>query len=943
MSIPKKLRELRRRFLFYLRKDRFDRELEDEISFHLEMKAMARMLDGMQPAQARLAARRQFGNETRLKERSREMWSFRWIEGAIRDLHYTWRIARKSPVFASVIILSLALAIGANTAIFSIVDAVLLKTLPVKNPNELVLFGWSGGDHTYMLGHSGNMAKDPKTGLMLGSSLSVPMFERMRQQNQTLTDLFAFARAHRNLNVSIDNRAEIATGQFVSGSYYQGLGVDPVIGRTITDDDDNPRAAPVAVITYRYWKERFGLDPAILDKPAFINGLPFNIVGVSPPGFDGALGIVRSIDVSVPLSTEPLISHGSSEYTDETWNCWLRVMGRLKPGATTAQARANFEPLVQQCAMDDLREYLAKFPSEEFANPVPPTLTAISGSQGDMFDRRDYSEQLYMLLIIVGLVLLIACVNVANLLLARSGARQKEIAARIALGAGRFRLIRQLLTESLFLALAGGVAGFILAYWAKGFLGAVSLLRGLPLYVDMSLDLRVLGFAAAVSVATGMIFGIAPAVKATSIEPGPALKENAPSGSLGRSPLSLGKSLIVLQVALSIVLLVGAGVFLRTLRNLQNVDYGFDARSVLLFDVNPSLNGYKGERLGNIYQQIAERLEAIPGVKSSTISLYPLMKGWGWGQGMPKAPGASKVPPPQNYFSFPVRNNFFEAMHIPLLFGRGFDDRDNANSPKVAIVNQAFVRLVFDDDMPIGQHFEFDNSPNGKLVFEVVGIAKDTIYKDLRKAPQPIVYYPFQQQLRELDRMGEGMTYEVRASGDPIALVPAVREAVRSIDSKLPILNVKTQTEQIDERLSRERVLASMTVALGVLVLILAGLGLYGVMQYNVTRRTREIGIRMALGAGTRKVLGQVMRETLVLVAVGIVSGVAASYAVTQLISAAWIGIDARTPLLFGVTPHDPLSLALATFFLLAVAAIAGYLPARKAARVDPILALRYD
>jgi predicted permease len=942
MTPIKKLRELCRRLLFYFGRGRFDRELDDEIDFHLEMKARAKIQDGIGPADARIAAKQQFGNQTRLKERSREMWSFRWIDEAVKDLQYTLRMTRKSPVFASVVILSLALAIGANTAIFSLVDAVLLKQLPVKNPNQLVLFGWSGGRHTYTPSHSGDMMEDPNTGLTLGSSLSLPMFQRMREQNQTLTDLFAFSPIYTNINVSVDSRAEIATGQLVSGGYYKGLGVAPAIGRIITEDDDKTGADPVAVITYRYWKERFALDPGILEKPAFINGLSFAIIGVTQPGFESALDIYHSADVSVPLAAEPIIMPRASD-SAETWDQWLRIMGRLKPGATIEQARANFEPAVQQCAMEGLRDYVAKNPSPEYADPVPPALTAISGSQGEMFGRRVYAQQFYALLAIVGLVLLIACVNVANLLLARSGARQKEIAARIALGAGRFRLIRQLLTESLFLALAGGVAGFILAYWARSLIGPASIIQSDQPNVDMSLDFRVLAFTAAASILTGIVFGIAPALKATSINPGPALKESAPSGNLGRSPLSLGKSLIVVQVALSIVLLVGAGLFLRTLWNLQRVDYGFDAKNVLLFDVNPSLNGYKGDRLGIIYQQIADRLDAMPGVKSSTVSLYPILKGWGWGQGIPKAPGAKKAPDPnEQYFSFPVRNNFFETMRIPLLAGREFNDRDNAGSPNVAIVNQAFVRLVFDNDVPVGQHFQFDR-PDGPLVFQVIGIAKDSIYRHLRKAPQPIVYYPFQQQIKELDRLGEGMTYEVRASGDPYALVPSIREAVRSIDSKIAILNVKTQTQQIDEMMSRERLFALMTVALGALVLILAGLGLYGVMQYNVTRRTREIGIRMALGAGAAKVLGQVMRETLVLVAIGIAFGVAASYAATRVISAAWVGINEQDSLLFGVTPHDPVSLGLATVFLLAVAGLAGYLPARKAARVDPIAALRFD
>jgi predicted permease len=941
LKLTRKIKELGRRIAFYFRRDRFDRELDAEIRFHLEMKAREKTLDGIPPEDALMIARRQFGNDARLKERSREMWAFRWIDTTVKDIQYGCRMIKKNPGFAGVIVLSLALAIGVNTAIFSLADAVLLKTLPVKNPDQLVLFGWSGPRNVAITGHSGYWSTDRKTGLSEGSSLSSAMFEQMQRQNQTLNDLFAFYPISTNLNVSVHNQAEIASGQFVSGGYYKGLGASPIIGRTIGEEDDKAGADPVAVITYDYWKERFGRDPAIIGQPAYINGLPFTIVGITQPGFDGAAGVVRSADVSMPLAFVSEVTRKPSRMADRSL-CWLRIMGRLKPGVAIEQARANFEPAVQQCAMEALREDLAKHPSPELESAVPPNLTAISGSQGEMFDRRNYGKQLYMLLIIVGLVLLIACINVANLLLARAGARQKEIAARIALGAGRLRLIRQLLTESLLFAAAGGLAGLLLAT-TKGFLRGVSLTGGSPLTVDMSLDLRILAFSAVVSIATGILFGIAPAIRATGIDPGPALKENAAAQSGGRSRFGLGKILIVAQVGLSLVVLVGAALFLQTLRNLQHVDYGFDAHNVLLFDVNPSLNGYKGERLGNFYQQVAERLDNIPGVKSASISLYPMLKGWGWGEGTPKVPGAKKVPDPEEHvYLFPVRDNFFDTMRIPLLAGRRFDSRDAPGSTKVAIVNQAFVRLCFDDDAPVGQHFQF-NSDDGPRVFEVAGIVKDSIYQDLRRAPRPIVYFPFQQQMDEIDSMGEGMTYEVRAAGDPNALVPAIREVVRSIDSKVPVVDVKTQIEQIDEIMGRERAYAGLTAALGVLVLVLAGLGLYGVMAYNVTRRTREIGIKMALGAGARRVLGNVMLDTIALVIVGIAFGIAGTYAATRYISATLIGLDEERSLLFGVTPHDPAGIALAALFMLAVAVLAGYLPARRAARVDPLVALRYE
>ena len=940
MKLAKKIREIARRIAFYFRREQFDRELDDEIQFHLAMKVRAKIEGGTDPVGAQTASRRQFGNQTRLKEKSREMWSIRWIETTIKDLQYSLRMIRKSPVFTAIVILSLALAIGANTAIFSLVNAVLLKTLPVKNPDELVLFEWVTAPNGPTIGQSGTGRYDKKTKRGYGSSLSSEIYQQMQQENRTLSDLFACYRISDNLNVSVDNRAEIVTGQVVSGGYYKGLGVGAISGRTITDEDDKVGAPPVTVITYNYWRNRLGSDPAVIGKTAFVNGHPFTIIGVTQPGFEGTLGVSQVADINLPLVAEAQIDT-LPRSTEGNW--WLSVMGRLKPGVTVEQSRANFEAIVHQAATERLRERLAKRPDPRYTNAAAPTLSAISGRQGSMYDREDYQQQLYVLLLIVGIVLLIACVNVANLLLARSSARQKEIAIRLSLGAGRLRLIRQLLTESLVLAILGGLAGMILAYWIKDLLFAISLVGGRPLKVDLGLDLKVFAFTAAASIATGILFGIAPALKATRIDPGPVLKQTIGSQGSARFGFSLSKTLIVLQVCLSLVLLVGAGLFLQTLRNLQHVDYGFDAENLLLFDVNPSLNGYKGERLANFYRELTERLNTVPGVKSATVAMYPFLRGGGWGMGTPKGLGNNKVADPNaDVRLLAVADNFFETLRIPVLSGRQFDARDNANTPKVAIVNQAFVKLVFDDNNAVGQHFQFDVRGNPRA-FEVVGIARDCIYQDLRNAPDPIVYFPFEQQLDAIDRFGEGMTYEVRSSGDPAALVSAIRETVRSMDGKVPVHNLKTQSQQIDEALSGERTFASLTGILGLMVLILAALGLYGVMSYNVTRRTREIGIRMALGARTRTVLGHVMRETLMLVAMGTVFGVAASLAATKFISSTMFGLDQNQNLLFGVGPRDPVSIILAAVFLLAVAAIAGYLPARRAAKVDPLIALRYE
>jgi len=844
-----------------------------------------------------------------------------------QDLRYGVRMLLRSRAFTAIAVLSLALGIGANTALFSLVDAVLLKTLPVKKPNELVLFSWLGGSRGLSRGIMGSTKTDPGTGMRTSTSFSYLTFECFRDNNDTLSDVFAFAPLHQ-LNVSVDGQPEIATGQLVSGGYYPGLGVRATMGRTIAPDDDKAGAQPVAVITHRYWQRRFGQDPEAVGKTVNINNVSFTIVGITSPEFMGASQVGWSPDLSIPFSMQPQVSpHESS--LNGPWFWWLQIMGRLNPGVTTEQAAASFESIFQQSAQEGWDAAQARFPPQGQAqNSAPrdvPSLRGASGSQGMTELRSAYSQPLTILMAIVGFVLLIACANVANLLLARAATRQKEIAVRLTLGASRWRLVRQLLTESVLLAVLGGAAGVLFAYWGKDMLLTLRPWGGGELGVDLKIDLRVLSFTIAVSLATGLLFGLAPALRATKVDLTPALKDNARSVTGGTRAI-LTKSLIIVQVSMSLVLLVGAGLFVRTLRNLQNVDIGFNRENLLLFNVEPGLNGYNKAQMAQLYRRITERLEAVPGVSSATVSLIPLLSGQAQTRGIDVQGHASPAGDNDDAKVNTVGESFFKTMEMPILLGRSLSFHDDERAPKVAVINQLMARKYFGDENPLGRRFGF-GGPETSGQIEIIGVTRDAKYTNMRSETEPTVYLPY---LQSIPRQA---TFIVRSSGNPTAITASIRDAVREVDSNLPIFGVKTQSQQADESLVQERLFATLSSFFGVLALLLACIGLYGVMSYGVARRTNEIGIRMALGATSTRVTRMVMRETMLVVGIGVAIGLGAAVATTRLVAA----------MLFGLAPTDPLTVSFAVLLMIGVAALAGYIPARRAARVDPMVALRYE
>jgi predicted permease len=874
------------------------------------------------------------------------------MESLWLDLRYGLRMLLKTPGVTAIAVLSLALGFGANTAFFSVVDAMLLKTLPVKEPTALALFKatapreFSRGN--FLNSYNGVIETDQATGQIALTSFPYQSVQRLREQQRrgpsALSDIFAFGDV--SLNVNANGMVEAASGQAVSGNYYAGLGVKALLGRTIVDGDDASAASPVAVLSYRYWRKRFSGNAAVIGRQINLNNAAFTIIGVTPPGFEGTMQAGSTKDVTIPISLEPQLFAGANgsrlKFQGGAGEWWLRIMGRLQPGATAEQARAQLENAFYQSVQEQYAARQAQTlaagerPLKDFDPKAYLRLTLGPGGQGEMNVRQRYAPSLYLLMGVVGLTLLIACANVANLLLSRASARQKEISVRLALGASRFRLGRQLLTESVLLAAVSGTTGILFALWLKNSLLAVG--DWGPRTLEPKLDLRVLAFTMGLSLLTGIVFGLAPAWRATRVNLTPALNESGRNSSA--APRSwLARGLVIAQVALSFVLLVGAGLFVRTLVNLQRVDSGFNTRNLLLFDIQPGLLGYRNEKLAQLYQQIAERLEAVSGVRQATFSNAPLLASTtSTVRSVYLRSDLAVGPDAQGRFNRSgevyinrVRENFTEVMEITLLAGRALQPQDNARAPKVVVVNQVFARAYFPGESPIGKRFTYNSGKPDEI--EIVGLVKDAKYRNQREETPPTAYVSWRQE------PFNSASFEVRTAGDPMAAVSAVRQAVREVESSLPLNNLRTQAEQADQTLAMERLFARLVTLFGLLALILATIGLFGVLAYSVAQRTREIGVRLALGAAHRHVLLMIVRQGMALALLGVALGLAAAFGLAKYLD----NLINLSQMLYGVKLFDLPTYVVIAGLLTSAALIACYIPARRATKIDPLAALRCE
>ena len=894
--------------------------LREEMDLHLAEKAAELEDGGMTAEGAKAEARRRFGNVGLKQEESREIWMTRFLSELGQDIRYGCRTMVANKAFSALAVLSLALGIGANTTIYSFMESILLRSLPVSDPESLVVLNWhsrpprgDGKQSVHVMHGLQGMGWPADKGGMFAGMFPYAAFETLREQNPAFSTLFGYFNG-RNKTLAVRGQAASAGTEYVTGEYFRGLAVSPAAGRLIESEDDRPGAAPVAVISFAASQQRFGGASNAIGQPVLVDNVPFTVIGVAPPEFFG-VDPAAAPDLYLPMHANLLVdgAEAARMYPDANFY-WIEMMGRLRPGVSMAQAQAALAPRFHQ--------WVAGTATTDGERANLPALVVNPGAAGLGSLRRQYSKPLFVLLAMVGLILAIACANIANLLLARAAARRREMAVRLSLGAGRFRVVRQLLTESVMLASLGGALGVLFAIWGVRSLALLlSNGRRQDFTLNAELNWHVLGVTAALSVVCGLFFGLAPALQATRPDVMPALKNGRGGGPRRRAQ----HVLVVAQIALSFLILVAAGLFVRTLDKLHSVQLGYARENILLFSINARQAGHRDPEISTFYADLRKRLESIPGVSSATFSQSSIINA---GFAGPAVRGAMKIGAVavKDARALGAGPRFFTTMQIPILAGREIDDRDQPGSRPVAVISERLARTYFENENPVGRSITL---PDEKRELEIVGVSANLRHGSLKNGDEnamtafvAVSQFP-----------SERSTYALRTAGDPLRFVPSVHAIVREADSRIPVTNVATQAAEIDRTISREIMFAKLCTGFGVLALLIACVGLYGTMSYSVARQAGEIGIRMALGAPRGAVVWMVLRRVLLLAGVGLAISVPAALGAFQLIKS----------LLFQTQPNDPVTLAVAGVVLMGAVILAGYVPARRASRIDPLAALRSE
>jgi predicted permease len=841
----------------------------------------------------------------------------------LQDLRYALRQFRKSPGFTAIAVISLALAIGANTTIFSFANQMLFVKLGVPQPAQLRMLTLVSGEHSAV--HSTWGSSFPgDDGKRHFDSFSYPVYQQLRKQNTVLADIFGYKQLG-SVNITADGAPQAAKAELVSGNFYQQIQLKPQLGRPILPSDDAAQSsANVAVLSDAFWHRAFGGSPDVLGKTITVDMTPVTIVGVNPAAFtspDGAYG--SAPEVFLPLSMVSVLHPGMKRddpLGPDLW--WLQLMSRAKPGVSDRQAEAALDVQLNAAVRGTMT--VAK-------NETAPLVQIGDGSRGETYNRMFFIKPVYVLLGLAGFVLLLACANIANLMLSRATVRQREMSVRMALGAGRVRILRQVLTESVLLSAFGGIGGLFLGYLGRNVIPWLTSTAWEGGEINVAFDWRVFAFTSAITLATGIFFGIAPAWRSTRASINTALKEGSRSATRSRKAWS-GKAIVTFQVALSTLLVMSAAFFVRTIVNINKVDPGFRAQNLLLVEVDPPAKQYPSPKDTALDHRIEEAFAALPGVQGVTLAKFPLVAGSMWNNGFlvegDKGPRFGKKDQ-RNYVDLDdVGADFFSVMQIPILAGRTFNAQDTETSTPVSIINRSLARLYFPNTNPIGKRFRTDTEgPEAKWI-EIIGISADTHYNTLKEPPPPLHFDLY----RQATDIG-GVTYIIRSPLGPAQLLPALRNAVKQIDPDLPLTQIRTQQQQIGADMQQERMFASLTAGFGLLALALACVGIYGIMAYTVSQRTNEIGIRLALGAARERIRAMVLRETAWLAAIGVIIGLASTLILARLIQS----------MLYGLKPYDPLTLGASMLILLLVAFIAGWIPAYRASQVNPIDALRSE